>query len=310
MRFRLCLGFLAMGLMVSCSSVAGGAPEDLDETSSSGHERQSSAVVKSSSSRSESPVQESSGSAEPSCSSALSSDSLLSYYVSWVKIPASSVKRGSMSFSVSSFEIGKTEVTQSLYRTIMDSLPAMGVSGDSIPVANVNWYEAILFCNALSKKVGLDTAYVYEAAETAQYLQNLYVDYSVESVRLPTEMEWEVAYRAGTTTTYYWDREEASKYAYYVQSSGPTVVAQFMPNAYGLYDMAGNVAEWTNDWYGVKPTKSQMNYTGAKSGSLKVVRGGGWGDKVKALAADTVAKREPLYRGKDLGLRLVHSTGF
>lgn len=294
---------LAMA-MSACGTVEGSASDD-DEYSNSGT-RQSSAGNH----RGSSAWEESSSGMEISSSSSESKDSLLSRYTDWIKVSASSVKRGQLTYSVSAFEIGKTEVSQHLYREIMATLPEMKKTGDQIPVANLNWYEAVLFCNALSKKVGLDTAYVYERVGSSNYLENLTIDYSVESVRLPTEYEWEVAYRGGTSGMYYWGTDKASEYAYYGQTNGPTEVAQYKPNSYGIYDMGGNVAEWTNDWFGSKPTNSQTNYTGPEKGSAKVVRGGGWSDVAKVMAADSTSKRDPLYQSEKLGLRIVHSVGF
>ncbi|MCQ2104755.1 MAG: formylglycine-generating enzyme family protein [Fibrobacter sp.] len=227
-----------------------------------------------------------------------------------VVIPGTTLKRGSASFSVDSFAISKFEVTQGLYEKVMGEIPLMDKIGDSIAVANVNWFDAVLFCNALSILAGLDTAYVYEGVGDSRYLKNLSVDFKVRAVRLPTETEWEIAYRAGTTTTYYWDTDVASKYAYYIQTNGPVKVAQYKPNAYGLYDMGGNVAEWMNDWYGTYPTTSSLNYTGAVDGDYRVVRGGGWSDKASALAAAERNKKDPLYQSQMVGFRVVRSNGF
>ena len=196
----------------------------------------------------------------------------------------------------------------SLYREVMGEIEEW--LGENHPVFDVSWYDAALFCNALSKLAGLDTAYVYESVDAKGILTNLSVNYAAKAVRLPTEMEWEVAARAGTTTTYYWGTETASKYAYYAQSKGPVEVAGYLPNAYGLYDMGGNVAEWTNDWYAAYPTTAQENYTGAKSGDYKVVRGGGWPDKAPALASAERDKESPKYRSQKVGFRVVYSEGF
>ena len=219
-------------------------------------------------------------------------------------IPATKLSRGNIDYSVDSFAISKTEVTQSLYEDVMGKTPIMDKPGDSIAVANVNWYEAILFCNALSRKVGLDTVYVYESVGASSYLKNLTVDGSARGVRLPTETQWEIACRAGSVTTYYWDVNPASKYAYYAQTKGPSKVAQYLPNAYGLFDMGGNVAEWTHDWYGAYPSKDSRNYAGPEDGSYRVVRGGGWSDKVNALACGEREKKDPLYQSQMLGFRI------
>ena len=229
-------------------------------------------------------------------------------YAEMVHFPAITFARGSVEYKVSAYFISSTEVTQGLYETIMGSIAKEDYLGDDYPVFNVSWYDAVLFCNALSKKVGLDTAYIYEPSSSV--LKNLSVNYEVEAVRLPTEIEWEVAARAGTSTKYYWDTDVASKYAYYGQTKGPTTVASLVPNGAGLYDVAGNVAEWVNDWFAAYPTASQTNYAGPAEGAYKCVRGGGWSDKASALAPAEREKKSPEYRSQMVGFRIVYSTGF
>ncbi|WP_303733219.1 SUMF1/EgtB/PvdO family nonheme iron enzyme [Fibrobacter succinogenes] len=228
----------------------------------------------------------------------------------WVKIPKSTITRGVNSFGVNSFSIATTEVTQKVYEFVMGGLPKQSKAGDERAVSEVNWYRAALFCNEISKLAGLDTAYVYKSITADSVLKDLSIRYSVASIRLPTENEWEIAARGKTTTTYYWDKDEASKYAYYGQNSGPDEVSQKTPNAYGLYDMAGNVAEWVNDWYDAYPKKESDNYTGPKTGEYRIVRGGGWSDKVTALAPKEREWLDPARSKTTLGFRLVYSTGF
>ena len=228
----------------------------------------------------------------------------------WVKIPKSSITRGVNSFGVNAFSMATTEVTQKVYEFVMKELLKQSKEGDKRPVSNVNWFRAALFCNAFSKLAGLDTAYVYKSVIGDSVLVDLTIDYSAIAVRLPTENEWEVAARGGTTTTYYWDVDVASKYAYYGQTSGPDEVAKKLPNEFGLYDMAGNVAEWVNDWYDAYPKNKSDNYTGPESGDYRIVRGGGWSDKVTVLAPKEREKLDPAYSKVTLGFRLVYSTGF
>jgi formylglycine-generating enzyme required for sulfatase activity len=87
-------------------------------------------------------------------------------------------------------------------------------------------------------------------------------------------------------------------------------VGAYTSNALNLYDMAGNVAEWVNDWYDAYPTVSQENYTGPAEGVYKGGRGGGWSDKVAALASGERNKKEPKYRSQTIGFRIVYSAGF
>lgn len=282
------------GLMVGCTSIADGDPVGLNPGTVT---PKSSSSVKdgSSSSQSENPIVD---------TEAL--DSLIDF----VEIPATKLKHGTIVYSVNAFDIATTEVTQALYEKVMGEVPTMDKTGDSIAVANVNWYEAALFCNAFAKIAGLDTAYIYDKVGGSNVLENLTVDYSVESVRLPTEAEWEIAARAGTSTTYYWDVAEASKYAYYAQTKGPVKVASYLPNDFGLYDMGGNVAEWINDWYDTYSTKNETNYTGAIDGEYKVVRGGSWSQKVGTMASAERDKKVPTARTQMIGFRIVHSVGF
>lgn len=243
--------------------------------------------------------------------SSSSEDNTLDGYQKMVIVPESKLIRGSVTYEVKAFKIGTTEVTQKLYFDVVGSLPDQPMVGDSLPIVGVNWYEAVLFCNELSKKVGLDTAYVYASLGDESYLENLTIDYSVAAVRLPTETEWEIAARAGTTTTYYWDVAEASKYANYGQiNKSLTKVASFIPNAFGLYDMGGNAAEWVNDWFGSYPTASVENFAGASKGTTRCVRGGSWADKVTALASSERSSKDPLYSSAMLGFRIVYSSGF
>ena len=228
----------------------------------------------------------------------------------WAKIPKATITRGVNSFGVNPFSMATTEVTQKVYEFVMGDLPKQSKTGDSIAVSSVSWFHAVLFCNAFSKLAGLDTAYVYKSIVGDSTLTDLEINYAAASIRLPTENEWEVAAHGGTSTKYYWDTDVAAKYAYYGQTAGPDVVAQKLPNAFELYDMAGNVAEWVNDWYDAYPKNKSDNYSGPQKGEYRVVRGGGWSDKVTALDPKEREKLDPVRSKVTLGFRLVYSTGF
>ena len=160
------------------------------------------------------------------------------------------------------------------------------------PVENVTWFDAVLYCNARSKRDGYDSVYSYSSiaflARHCNHLSNLKMDFTRHGYRLPTEAEWEYACRAGTTTDYYWgqsyppltsaDTAKISAHAWwhYNSSNGTQPVATKPPNAWGLYDMSGNVMEWCNDWQGNYSVSSQTNPTGPSNGRDRVRRGGSW----------------------------------
>ena len=174
-----------------------------------------------------------------------------------------------------------TPVTQSQYVALMGGAPDWSDNCDICPKEGVTWFDAALYCNARSKMAGLDTVYTYTRINNASpetLLEDLAIDFTKKGYRLPTEAEWEYAARGGTTTAYYWGDESDSiivgKYALPIRWGWePGPVATKRPNAYGLYDMIGNVLQWTNDWYGVYPATPQTNPTGPDSSLYRVARG-------------------------------------
>lgn len=143
------------------------------------------------------------------------------------------------------------EVTQGQYASAMGTNPALH-QDPQYPVDRVSWDDATKFCRRVSSLAGV-------------------------IARLPTEAEWEYACRAGSTTRFCFgdDERQLRNYAWYSESREPrNRVGQKKPNAWGLYDMHGNVAEWCFDWYGPYSSQPQIDPTGPGTGRERVVRGG------------------------------------
>ncbi|MDO4960346.1 MAG: flavodoxin [Eubacteriales bacterium] len=225
--------------------------------------------------------------------------------------------------TVSSFYISPYELTQSEYEDITGSNPST-FSGENLPVENISWLQAIAFCNAKSEQEGLTPVY------TIGDEYNVSWDRNANGYRLPTEAEWEYACRAGTTTPFNMDPSPGADrcnfyghYPYQIEenyfSQGnltvkpgeyrQTTVAvdSFEPNAWGLYNMHGNVSEWVWDYYGTYDEATSSNPTGADTGSMRVYRGGGWNDFAKNIRS---AYRAALDKDKgmfNIGIRLVRN---
>ncbi len=164
-----------------------------------------------------------------------------------------------------------------------------GLNGNH-PAYNVDWYEAADYCNWLSEQMGLATAYAIDRDQADP--NNLNEDdekkWTVRLVEdangfcLPTEAQWEYACRAGTTTKYSFgdSEDELAEHGWFEGNSDrqSQPVSAKKPNAWGLYDMHGNVLEWCQDWFGQKyyASSQQLNPLGPDKGRYRVVRGGSW----------------------------------
>jgi formylglycine-generating enzyme required for sulfatase activity len=174
--------------------------------------------------------------------------------------------------TVSSFYISRYVVTQKEYREIMGKNPSV-FKGDNLPVENISWFDAIEYCNRRSRNEELTPVYTISGSwdkQTVTWNRN------ANGYRLPTEAEWEYACRAGTATVYNTGASISDNTGWYNANSGNTThpVGEKPANAWGLYDMHGNVWEWCWDWYGTYASGAQTDPTGASSGSYRVLRGG------------------------------------
>ena len=207
----------------------------------------------------------------------------------------------------------ETEVTQAMWESVMGENPSWfsteGIGSEEVsgqetlrfPVEEVSWDDCQSFCRKLSDKLGL-------------------------TVSLPAEAQWEYACRAGTTTAYSFGSNESDlwRYGNYCDASNTNdfnwqdkahndghdrtaPVASYAPNAWGLYDMHGNVWEWCQDWYDEDyyAESPASDPTGPTSGSLRVDRGGSWSSLAECCRSAFRDYCEPGARSNNLGFRIV-----
>ena len=186
------------------------------------------------------------------------------------------------------FYIGKYPVTQSQWVAVMGSNPSRYKGSDN-PVENVTWNEVQDFIIKLNAKEG-----------HSRY-------------RLPTEAEWEYAARAGTSSEFFFgdNQDELSKYGWYNGNSGKTThpVGQKLPNAWGLYDVYGNILEWVQDRFGDYSVAAEIDPKGPPSGSGRVIRGGSFNSSAEYCRSANRYIFSPDYRFGNLGFRLALSPG-
>ena len=179
--------------------------------------------------------------------------------------------------NLSAFQMSSTEITQGQFVLLMDKNPSTFKDDDNLPVTNIGATEALLFCNKLSEAAGFDQCYYEDTGKC---------DFSVNGFRLPTEAEWEYACRAGTTSHFFFGSTEQSldSAGWYNGNSGRKThpVAQKLPNAWGLYDMHGNVFEFCYDGYeeaqnhSTYPSEEVTDPIKSEHFNYRMMRGGGW----------------------------------
>ncbi len=193
--------------------------------------------------------------------------------------------------TLTGFQIGATEITQGQYRAVTGENPSTFTGDDSLPLTNVGASDALKFCNMLSEKAGFDPCYDPETGKC---------DFSKNGFRLPTEAEWEYACRAGSSSHFYTGNTEENldSAGWYIGNSGGKThpVAQKAPNAWGLYDMHGNVFEVCYDGFDEKHVESVYPSTGVTDPigydnfNMRIMRGGGWFSEPSACRSFTRSK--------------------
>ena len=186
------------------------------------------------------------------------------------------------------YQLGTFPVTQAQYADVTGQRPS-AAGGNSLPVEGVSWWDAVRFCNVLSERDGLVPAYRLDDGEGIEW------DVTADGYRLPTEAEWEYACRAGTPGPRYGPLDDV---AWYRGNSQDRIhdVGGKRPNAWGLYDMLGNVWDWCWDVYDADVY-----------GSYRVLRGGGWFDEHWSCRASVRRRSHPSLRLDDIGFRIARS---
>jgi len=230
--------------------------------------------------------------------------------------------------TLTEFYMGKYEVTQEQYEAVMTLVPTSNptpsnfraeVPGeddtpDKLPVEKVSWYDALIFCNKLSMIEGFTPAYSIDGKTDPAVWGTIpsgsdpiwdaaIIVAGSNGYRLPTHSQWEYACRAGTTTAYNTGDIISDNTGWYKSNSGEKThqVGLKSANAWGLYDMHGNVREWCWDWN----EDNLTNPGSSSSGPVRVGRGGGYDDDARFLRSAFRYSYDPYIRNPSIGFRVV-----
>jgi formylglycine-generating enzyme required for sulfatase activity len=189
-------------------------------------------------------------------------------------------------FGISRYQL--TEEQFSVWDNIKDQ------AGSNLPATEISWLDCYFFLVSLSsERVKLPDGREYRFG-------------------FPTDAQWEYACRAGSTAAYCYgdDEKELTQYAWYEDNSNdrPHPVGEKKPNAWGLYDMHGNVWEWCSDWYGEYPSEPDTDPVGPKEGANRVIRGGSWDNDAAFCRTAYRSNGSPTNRDTRSGVRLALSS--
>ena len=215
--------------------------------------------------------------------------------------------------------IGAAPVTQALWREVvaaargvdagaasLPGAPSRFQGDDQRPVEQVAWFEAALWCNALSALNGWRAAYGWRDGK-------LWLDPSADGARLPTEAEWEAACRAGGPGAWWWGDDPAGLplAGWTAQTAGGTThaVGRLSANPWGLHDVYGNVAEWCHDWFGPYAEAGDLDPWGAPAGTAAVVRGGSFARSAAQCRSAERGFADPGSRSAEVGFRVARWPG-
>jgi len=212
------------------------------------------------------------------------------------------------SVTVSGFYMSPHPVTQREWFEVMGTNPSR-FRGYSRPVEQVSWFDAVEFANRKSLRAQLTPAYTITGSGANRVVS---WNRAANGYRLPTEAEWEFAARGGTlyrSNFAFSGHNDLAEVAWHSRNSdrGTQDVGQLQPNSLGLYDMSGNVWEWVWDRYGSYTRGAQMDPEGASSGTLRVRRGGSWGDVAAHVRLTARGRFLPSSQNDSTGFRLVRS---